>query len=141
MTAFRFRLLLVLYIILGVANGAAAWYFPDLVSPALQAASEAEGEGWHVANLPLSIWLLLPWGVGNFAGLVGMFMFKSWGRSCSLVFTVVDILLLPSMGTSVLSWLDYGLMELGIMVWGAILALAYYSPVSSLFSGARGTHV
>lgn len=136
MTAYRFRLLLCLYIVLSVATLAAAFHSSDLISPAMQAASEAEPPAWDVANLPLSLSIVLPLAIGSLAGLAGMFMFKSWARTFSLVFTVLGLVLLPLMGTSVVSWLDSLLAELCAMIWGAILALAYYSSVSKLFSAA-----
>lgn len=137
MTAFRFRLLLCLYIILSAAAIVAAWYSSYLISPALQAASEAEPVAWDVANLALSLSIIVPLAIGSLAGLAGMFLFKSWARTFSLVFTVAGMIMLPFMGTSVLSWLDYMLVDMAAMLWGAILALAYFSPVSSLFSSTR----
>jgi hypothetical protein len=112
-------------------------YSSDLISPAIQAAIDAEPVAWDVANLPLSMSIILPLAIGSVAGLIGMFMFKPWARTFSLVFTVAGLILLPFMGTVVLSQVDYVMSELAAMVWGAILALAYYSPVSSLFSTAR----
>ena len=137
MTAFRFRLLLSLYIVVSAAALVASVYSSDLISPAIQAAIDAEPVAWDVANLPLSMSIILPLAIGSVAGLIGMFMFKPWARTFSLVFTVAGLILLPFMGTVVLSQVDYVMSELAAMVWGAILALAYYSPVSSLFSTAR----
>ncbi|HEX8614112.1 MAG TPA: hypothetical protein VF800_22780 [Telluria sp.] len=137
MTAYRFRLLLSLYIILCGTALVAGFFSSSLISPAMQAAWEAEPVAWDIANLPLSISIILPLAVGSLAGLIGMFMFKSWARTFSLSCTVAGMIVLRFMGTSVLSWLDYTLVEMAAMVWGAILALAYYSPVSSRFSAAR----
>ncbi|MDQ1834904.1 hypothetical protein [Massilia scottii] len=134
MTVFRFRLLLSLYIILCLAQAAAGWYSSYLISPAMQAAWEAEPDSWDVANLPLSLSILLPLAIGSFAGVIGMFTFKSWARSFSLYFTAAIIIVLPFSGPWLFSWLDYTLVEITAMVWGAVLALAYYSPVSSQFS-------
>jgi predicted permease len=137
MTACRFRLLLAVYIILCIAAAVAGWFSSSLISPALHAAWEAEPAAWDLANLPLSLSILLPLTVGTVAGVIGMFMFKPWARRFALVFTVAGMILLPLMGSAVLSWLEYTLVEMAAMLWGAILALAYCSPVSSLFSSAR----
>lgn len=140
MTAFRFRLLLSLYVILSVAALAASWYSSDLIPPAIRAAVDAEPVVWDVANLPLTLSIILPLGIGSVAGLIGMYMFKPWARTFSLVFTVAGLIVVPFMGTVVLSQVDYIMVELAAMVWGAVLALAYYSPVSSLFSGTKDGH-
>ncbi|MDQ1921319.1 hypothetical protein [Massilia pseudoviolaceinigra] len=134
MTVFRFRLLLSLYIILCIAQPAVGWHFSHLIPPAMQAAWEAEPHSSDVANFPLSLSILLPLAIGSFAGVIGMFTFKSWARSFSLYFTVAIIIVLPFSGPWLFSWLDYILVEITAMVWGAVMALAYYSPVSSQFS-------
>lgn len=137
MTAYRFRLLLCLHFILETALAVAARYSSNLISPQLQAALEAEPVHWSAGNLTLDLSITLFLGICSMAGLIGMFMFKSWGRTMSLATTVAFMTVLFVPGTAVLSWLDYVLAELLSMLWGAILALAYFSPVSSLFSSTR----
>ncbi|NHZ40520.1 hypothetical protein [Massilia aquatica] len=137
MTAYRFRLLLCLHFILEIALAVAARYSSNLISPQLQAALDAEPVHWSAGNLALSVWIYGSLAICSMAGLIGMFMFKSWGRTLSLVTTVAFMTVLFVPGTAVMSWLDYVLMDLFSMLWGAILALAYFSPVSRLFSSTR----
>ncbi|NIA00704.1 hypothetical protein [Massilia sp. CCM 8734] len=137
MTAYRFRLLLCLHFILETALAVAVAYTPNLISPQLQAALDAEPVHWSMGNVALNLSLSLFLGVCSMAGLIGMFMFKSWGRTLSLVTTVAFMTVMFVPGAAVMSWLDYVLAELLSMLWGAILALAYFSPISSLFSSTR----
>ncbi|UOD32534.1 hypothetical protein INH39_13285 [Massilia violaceinigra] len=92
---------------------------------------------WSEGNVVLYLALSLALGIASMAGLIGMFLFKSWGRTTALATTVVFTIVMFVPGNTVLSWLDYVLTDLFSMLWGAILALAYFSPVSSLFSSTR----
>ncbi|ATQ73733.1 hypothetical protein CR152_03810 [Massilia violaceinigra] len=134
MTVFRFRLLLSLYIVFVLGEFVAAWFFADLVPPALAAVADSDPESWFISNLPLAFTIFVPLSTAYLAGLVGMFMLKAWGRSFSLYVTLAGLALTPFMGATVSSWLDNVLLEVCAMLWGAVLALAYYSPVSREFS-------
>lgn len=66
---------------------------------------------------------------------VGLFRFRPWARTLSLV----------NVGLIVLAWMTsefilrtgvgYGVSYLGTLLWGAVLALAFFSPLSHLFEG------
>lgn len=137
MTAYRFRLLLCLHFILEIALFVASRYSSNIISPAMQAALEAEPVHWSAGNLALTLSVSLSLFISSMAGLIGMLMFKSWGRTLSLVTTVAFMTVMFVPETAVMSWLDYVLTQLLSMLWGAILALAYFSPVSSQFSSTR----
>lgn len=136
MTPLRFRLLLSLYTLLCLGQLVAAWFSSALMSPAIQAAADDEAS-WLSTNLPLAFIVFVPLAVATLAGLAGMFLFKPWARRFSLYATLAGLCVMPFLGTSVMSWLDSILWECASLVWGAILALAYYSPLSSRFADAR----
>lgn len=131
MTDTRFRNLLWIYIVfLGAAVVASA--FPPH-SEALQAAVDRESRSWlwdHAwASIAVYGVLVVAWLVG----LVGLLLFKAWGRALSLYSTAASLLVYPLMGSS-LSWgVESSLYEFSTMLWGAILALAYFSPVRVRF--------
>lgn len=131
MTDNRFRTLLWIYITLIVATIAATALSPH--SEALQAAVDRESNSWLWDHTSASITVYAALVVAWLVGLVGLFRFKSWGRSLSLYSTVAGLLAYPLMGSS-LSWgVESSLYESSTLLWGAILALAYFSPVSARF--------
>ena len=73
---------------------------------------------------------LLVWGL---AGCVGMLLMRQWGRSVALWISIPTTALCLLVGPLTLPALDYTLTVLSCMLWGACLALAYYSPVASEF--------
>jgi len=131
MTDSNFRKILWVYIASIVATVAASVFTPH--SDALQAAVDRESNSWlwdHTwASIGVYATLVITWLIG----LVGLFKFKNWGRSISLYSTVATIIVYPFMG-STLSWgFESGLYELSTMLWGAIIALSYFSSVSERF--------
>lgn len=81
-------------------------------------------------------------------GFIGMFTFNRWGRTLSLIVTVFFPVLWIAFGALVnpehvaarpLPSSDFSpyLLELATVAWGAVLALAYYSPVGSRFSASN----
>ena len=131
MTETSFLKLLWIYVALMVSAIAASAFAPH--SEALQAAVDRESNSWlwrHAwASIAVYAVLVAAWLVG----LVGLFRFKVWGRSLSLYSTVASVLVYPLMGSS-LSWgVESSLYESSTMLWGAILAIAYFSPVSARF--------
>jgi len=131
MTDSRFRKLLWIYVALTTAAIVASAFPPH--SDALQAAVENESNSWLWDHIWVSIGVFSVLVLGWLVGLVGLFRFKRWGRSLSLYSTIATILSYPFMGSS-LSWgVESGLYESSGMLWGAILAIAYFSPVSSRF--------
>jgi hypothetical protein len=136
MTDIRFRLLMVVSLGLLVLSAAA-----DLsVLHGRMAADPANALAWSTAasvGAGLSFAWLLLFG----AGFVGMYLFKPWGRFISLAVAIA----VPLLGT--VSALAFGntvdtmpssvvaetSATLSLLAWGAVLALAYHSPLSLRF--------
>ena len=131
MTDTRYRMLLWLYVAATVASIAASAFPPH--SEALEAALEAEPTTWLWRNTAVSIGLFAALAIAWVVGLIGLFRFKGWGRSVSLYSTLAALLAAPLAGSSLYWGLESGLYEASGMLWGAILALAYFSPVSARF--------
>ena len=131
MTDTRYRTLLWLYVALMVA-AIASVFFPNY-SEALSVAYEKEPETWLMSNLWVAGGLLGGLVVAWLVGLVGLFRFKSWARTLSLYSTLASFLVYPLLGASLSSGLESTLFEASTTVWGAILALSYFSAVSSRF--------
>ena len=134
MTCTRFRVVLVVSIALLVAG-----MLVDDVVPAGFPEELAAAYDRQFAWLDNNFWPALTLAVlaiGTvLASWVGLFLFKRWGRSLSLYSTLASFVLYPVLGPSVTSALQGALLEASTLTWGAILALAYHSPVASRFDG------
>ncbi len=137
MTAARFRTLIWIYVAVTVAL-IASMFFPTH-SDALLAAYEEEPPTWLISTvwvmLPLAIGLLFAWLIG----LVGLFFFKNWARSLSMWVTLLGLASHPFIGPSLYSALESTFLEASALIWGAILALSYYSGVSVRFEKQPST--
>lgn len=131
MTDSRYLKLLWIYVALTVA-AIASLFFPTY-SDALTAAYDAEPSTWLMSNLWVAGGLLVSLVVAWLIGLIGLFRFKSWARSLSLYSTLAGFLVFPFLGASLSSGLENALFEASSTVWGAILALSYFSAVSGRF--------
>lgn len=105
------------------------------MSDALYETSLQEGAA-HLENTILLIVMLvaflflLVWGL---AACIGMLRMRQWGRSLSLWISLPSTAICLLAGAITMPALDYTVLVLSCMLWGACLALAYYSPVASEF--------
>jgi hypothetical protein len=129
----RFRTLICWYAALVIAEALAA-SLAGGYSQALSDAMDKEETPLILENGWLLLGVLMPFAAAAFAGLYGLYMFKQWGRTVSLYTTAVGLLLVLLLGPSLYSALEGVFLEASTMLWGAILALSFYSPVSTLFS-------
>ena len=128
----RFRWLLVLYVItLFAAVGVG--FVPGGYSQALADAYADEPLPWLFADTRVLLAVALPLLAAFVAGLIGLFRFRRWGRALSLYTTVAGLGLYLLSGPTVQSPLENLFVELFTLLWGAILALSYWSPIASRF--------
>ena len=64
---------------------------------------------------------------------VGLFMFKSWSPRLSIYTTILAIPLAIVSGPTAMSGLSSLLSELSCYLWGSIIALTFFSPISNEF--------
>jgi hypothetical protein len=127
-----FRLLVITAISLPVAGGLADLAFPNLISPGLLQAMEAEPTPDTLTSA--TGWALIgAWALACIVGVVGLLFFRSWARTLTLWITVLGFAIYPLLGSSVYSWLSLALTETGAIVWGAMLAFSYTEPIKSHF--------
>ena len=115
------------------------FYIPDMYSPALALAYTNEPEPWITANLWLGLAVLIPLLLISVVSFVGLYFFKSWGRTLSFYTTLAAFPLSLLVGPSVEGSIESALFEVSTLLWGAILALAYYSPLTSKFVTLRSS--
>lgn len=127
-----FRILLVAQIVTLLLAGVAGVAFPQLLPPSLIQAQELAGAG-SLRELPWAWAVFIPLLLVVLAGYVGLFLWRTWGRTLSLLGTLAGLALYPLMGSSIASWVETSLLDVSNLLWGAVLALAYFGPVSSRF--------
>ena len=132
MTVRRFRVFLTAYVLATLAAIAAS-FVPGGYSDELRTAYEREP--YWLEHAPLMVVapvaLLL---IGLIvAGVIGLYLMRRWGRTLSLATTAAFPLVVPFAGPTLSSGLEGSLWEMASVLWGAVLAMAYYSPVAAGF--------
>jgi hypothetical protein len=66
-------------------------------------------------------------------GLAGLLAFQGWARWLTLAATIAIYVPMPLSGTIVLSGFAYTMDSVAAILWGVLLAVAYWAPVSVEF--------
>lgn len=130
MTITRFRLLLILSAILPLAAIAMA-FLPGGYSQALSDAYASEPVPWLFEKEWVALAVGLVALAVTIAGFVGLFLLKRWGRALSLYVTVLCLPLYLLTGPTLASPIEAMVNDASMLVWGACLALAYFSPIGA----------
>ena len=111
------------------------WLFPSFISQALADALQNEPPSEFIETRPfLARAVLLPWSVAAVARIIGRLFFKRWDRVVALYSTLIGFAFYPFFGATVSSALASALSEASFLLRGAVLALAYFSPISERFA-------
>jgi nitrate reductase gamma subunit len=73
--------------------------------------------------------------VAAIVGLVGLLKLRPWGRRLSLISTILLVAVYPFVGAIVVSGAAATANTISSVLWGAALAMAYFSPLSARFDG------
>jgi hypothetical protein len=137
MTPIQFRYMLVAYLSLGIFGGIFDFLFPSAIPETLANAQNA-----HDADLPSA--LIISAGILGviilFCGIIvtfGLYMFRPWAPRLALVVTLLALPIYPLLGFQVASGWSMAITDLATTMWGAILALAYFSPLKERFFVVR----
>jgi hypothetical protein len=128
----RFRWLLVMYVIT-LLTAVGVGFLPGGYSQALADAYAEEPQPWLFDDIRVGLAIAIPLFAAIVAGLVGLFRFKRWGRALSLYSTIAGLCLYLFAGPTVQSPIENVFIELSTLLWGAILALSYGSPIARRF--------
>jgi hypothetical protein len=85
--------------------------------------------------------VLVPWLVASIVSTIGLFFFWYWVRPFALVTAILGLAVSPLFGPELSSGWSSALLEASFLAWGAVLALAYYSPLSQSFVRAEDSGV
>ena len=131
-----FRALVLVSVLIGLASAAVDWLWPALLPLEWQRLWDEAPPPWMPENETL--WIVIGVVLGAYVlalpvATVGMCLFKPWGRSLSLWGTVLAAPVMVWLGPTMASGLASAMLELSSMLWGAALALAYFSPLAARF--------
>jgi hypothetical protein len=123
------------FLALSVATGLASGIFGDTgSSPALIAAHAQEPMPLFIEAHPLLTALVgVIIGILTITGTVGLYRFKQWGPTVALWATIAAFAVYPIYGSTLLSPLGSFILSIAEMSWGAVLALAFLSPLRKEF--------
>ena len=132
MSVGTFRFLLLASWIGALGAGVLSGAIPELLPKELadyQEASLATELPWEPWSSIIALMVFL----AMLAGVVGMFLLYRWGRTLSLTTTILNYAYYPLVGPVVDAWPIAMLSGISDVLWGAVLALAYFGPVSGQF--------
>ena len=136
MSATAFRCLVIVSIALQLLASCIDAFFPSLIPPELSSATESVTLS-TVFESPWFIRFLITFVALLYAANIGLLFFRRWARTLSLWGTVVSFGLLPLLGADISSGLANAIQELSSLLWGAVLAIAFFSPLRERFSSVR----
>jgi hypothetical protein len=133
MTPSIFRSMIVAHWALVLAGGTLGWIghgHPD----SLREAYLALPQPWFLRHDAIVLPVAAILAALMLAGTVGLFQFKRWGRTLSLWLTAIGLALSWSFGVVLSGGLEWMLHDAAMMLWGAALACAYWSPLAARFA-------
>ena len=135
-----FRTLLVGAFALGIVGGALDMVFRDLLPSDLAEVYEAyepvaSAHGFVLMLLGLVLLVV------DVVSSIGLLMLKRWARSLALWFTLLGLTATPFMGATLSSGWAGLLLDASMLLWGAALAMAYFSDLKRHFEPASAPGV
>ena len=135
---YHFRFLMLLSLFCGVATLCLTFLFPGLVPEPIRLADEQllqnpndnDSLAWLVLQFIFFVGLL----VASIIGFIGLFLFKAWARLLNVVLCFSLFAVWPAIGYNVSSGWAQAFSDFGMLLWGAVIALSYFSSLSARFA-------
>jgi hypothetical protein len=135
MTIAQYRLLLIAFVVVGIAGGALDLLFPALLPEEFQIAQKHLDDGLSTGRTFIFTIVGVCTVAFGIASTYGLYRFRPWAPRLALVTTVLSLLVWPIGGAFAQSGAAVGLNFLASYLWGAAVALAYIPPLNSMFKG------
>jgi hypothetical protein len=133
MTSRQFRILLIITILIGIIGASIDLVIPSLVPESLLKAQELQDSSLSDAHLLSMGGLAIALLIASIAATVGLYRFRPWAPRLTLITTALTLLLTPFLGASTQSGVAVALIDLSSLLWGAVLGVAYFSPLANRF--------
>ena len=133
---YGFRLFVILSVFVGF-GALVDLLFPSLLSAELQEyfnSAELTSYGGFLATTSIALPFL------GLISLIGILMFRSWGRTLYVGLTIVGILFLPFFNEQISSGLSAAFSTLSTLTSGMIIILMYVAPVNEYFKNTNITN-
>ena len=109
-------------------------FVPSLVPAELSAAYDAYTSEMPSLTLIIAVGLLsVVVMVGAIASSIGMYLLKRWSRRMALWTTLLALPMYPPLGSVLYSGWAEMLLTVSMTLWGAVLAMAWYSELRTHF--------
>lgn len=134
-----FRSLILVGLAFSIIGSGLDFFVPSLVPTEITDAydsytdTQEPGLAW-ILTLGIGGLILIIVGI---ASTIGLLLFKPWSRRLALWLSVLSLLMYPLLGPVIYSGWAYMLLETSMVMWGAALAMAYFSELAVRFEPDR----
>lgn len=139
MTKSRYRLLVVLSLLTGVAAAAFDYLFPAFVPEGVTELLVPDATDMSFGFTILLGALALAFIVVGLAASYGLYMFRRWAPNLALLTSALTILIVSLAGATVYSGPASSLLLISSYLWGAAVLIPYIGEHRGWFSGTRTT--
>lgn len=139
MTTSRYRLLVVLSLLTGVAAAAFDYLFPAFVPEGVTELLAPDDTDMSFGFTILLGVLALGFIVVGLAASYGLYMFRRWAPNLALLTTVLAVLVTSIAGATVYSGPASSLLLISSYLWGAVVLIPYIGEHRGWFSGTPTT--
>ena len=129
----QFRILIITSLVLGLLSGIYDYLWPNpetekVYNYIVEIEAEIEGARLVIVGVlgVIAIIMLV-------VSIIGLLLFKSWGRHVYVAGFIVAFSLYPFVGVAVSSGFAQVLYDISMVFSGVLLALMYYSPVAKYY--------
>lgn len=131
-SAGKFRAMMLGSLALGVTAILLDTMSPNLLPQELRLVDAA-----LMKNIPDSVLIIgLLYAIVGIIAFIGLFLFKPWARTLNVALVPVALAFWPLAGYTVSSGWAQALDYIALILWGAVLAVAYLTPLSERFTAA-----
>ena len=127
-----FRALLLMSVGLGLIGSFIDAIVPSLIPEPLHAAFEALPDTPTPALVGAGALVVITFG-GTIAAIAGLLFFQPWSRTLAVAMTALSLLFYPLLGVSIQSGWAQLFLDLSTTLWGVVLAMSYFSSLSTKF--------
>ena len=137
MTPKLFRDLLIAYLILSIFSVMLNQVFSALIPEDILHARHDYYENLSALSKISALSFSLVSFMGGIVSVIGLYLFRPWAPRLAVIITILTFFIWPIQGIIVATGYSPVLSSLSTTVWGAILAIVYFSPLKERFSANR----
>jgi urea transporter len=133
-----FRAVILASVGLGLIGSFIDAIFPSLIPTPLQTAFDALPDTPTPALVGAGALVIVTFG-GTIVAIAGLLSFQPWSRTLAVSMTALSLLFYPLLGVSMQSGWAQLFLDLSTTLWGVVLAMSYFSSLSTHFKPRQST--